>query len=83
MRRRADVISREVDGRVVALDLGSSRYYSVNSSGAALWELLEGEVGADEMADALVERFGIDRSQAVADVATFLEDLRSSGLIED
>jgi hypothetical protein len=82
MRRRSEVISREVDGRVVALDLGSSRYYSVNATGALLWRLLESDVSRSEMAAALIDRFGIDLSTADADVDAFLEDLRVNGLLE-
>lgn len=72
-----------MDGRVVGLDLRSSRYFSLNQSAAVLWEELEGDVEADELATRLVERFGIERTAADADVEAFLEEMRSSGLLEE
>ncbi|MHB8437638.1 MAG: PqqD family protein [Acidimicrobiales bacterium] len=82
-RRRSDVIWRPVDGRVVGLDLATSRYFSLNGAGSALWELLEAEVSADEMVAALVARYGIDSAAARTDVDAFLADMRDSGLIEE
>lgn len=82
-RRRSDVIWRPVDGRVVGLDLQTSRYFSLNASGTALWDLLAGDVTESQMADVLVERFGIDRQAAEADVELFLADMGENGLLEE
>jgi hypothetical protein len=82
-RRRDEVIWRPVDGRVVGLDLRSSRYFSLNPSASALWEALEGDADPDELAGVLVDRYGIELSAAVADVDCFLVDLRGLGLLEE
>ena len=39
------------------------------------------ERSADDLADALVAEFAIDRATAVADVETFLDDLRAKDLL--
>lgn len=82
-RRRGEVIWRPVDGRVVGLDLRSSRYFSLNPSASVLWEVLERDAGREELADTLVQRFGIDRSAADADVEAFLVELGGLGLLEE
>ena len=82
MRRHAEVIWRQVDGRVVGLDLRSSRYFSLNGSGAVLWEALEDDVAPEQLAEVLVGRYGIERSEADTDVAAFVKELSSNGLLE-
>lgn len=84
IRRRADeVIWRSVQGRVVALDLRSSRYFSLNQSATILWDLLEHDVSADELAEALAREYGLTRQAAERDVAVFLEELSSNNLLEE
>ena len=82
-RRGGEVIWRPVDGRVVGLDLRSSQYFSLNPSGTVLWEVLERDAGPDELAEALVDRFGVTRAVADADVDAFLVELRGLGLLEE
>lgn len=82
MRRRADIIWREVDGRVVGLDLRSSRYFSLNRTGARLWALLGEDADADALVEALVSTSVVDRAVAAADVETFLHSMRENGLVE-
>ena len=82
-RRGAEVIWRPVDGRVVGLDLRSSQYFSLNPSGTVLWEVLEHDAGPGELAEVLVERFGLARDVADADVDAFLAELGGLGLLEE
>lgn len=68
---------REVDNDIVAIDLKTSQYLTVNHIGRFLWlKLAEGtdEVG---LADALAREARLDATQARHDVATFLNDLRA------
>lgn len=82
MRRPENVIWREVDGKIVGLDLRSSRYFSLNSTGAALWRLLEDDPDLEQLADALVEAHAVDRRQALVDARTFVDALQEHGLVE-
>ena len=81
LRLRDSGISwREIDGEIVALDAASSRYISINGSGTALWQRLQ-KSGAsrDELAEILVERYGIGGEQAGADVDAFVKQLTEVG----
>jgi hypothetical protein len=82
MRRRPDIIWREVDGRVVGLDLRSSRYFSLNRTGARLWALLGEDTDSDALVEALVSTSAVDRAVAAADVEAFLRSMRENGLVE-
>jgi hypothetical protein len=72
---------RHVEGEVLALDVSSSRYLSINSSGAVLWPLLADGASVGELADALQQRWGLASHRARADVEAFLDRLDSEGLI--
>lgn len=80
--RDAAVSWREIDDEVVVLDLVRSEYLSVNASGAVLWTLLAEGTTHAALVDALVERFGVDRPRAAADVDAFLARARERRLLE-
>ena len=83
IRLRADSLFwRESGGEVVALDAVGSRYFAANPTAAALWKRLgEGATEAD-LVDSLRERYDVSRETAEADVAAFVEELSSRGLLE-
>jgi hypothetical protein len=74
---------RQMEEEVVALDVESSTYVSANASGTLLWEALAEGTTRDALVDRLVEKFGIDRDQAGADVDEFVADLRARGLLQE
>ena len=79
--RTEDLAWREIDTEVVAVDVTTSMYLSANESGAVLWRLLAAGATRAQLASALQERYGIDRTRAEADVDTFLESLESRDLL--
>lgn len=81
VRRREGVVWRELDGKVVGLDLGSSRYFSLNSTGALLWERMADEVPVSDLVDVLVTAHGVTQEQAEADTLAFLSSLGEHGLL--
>ena len=72
---------REVEGEVVALDVGRSEYIAVNASGAILWSALVEGSTRDELVQALVAEFEVDEERAAADVDAFLESLSERGIL--
>lgn len=83
MRLRTSGVSiRYLDREAVILDLDTSKYLSINATGAVILKALTVGAEPDEMVAAVVERFDIDRTAAESDVRTFLDTLRQLGLIE-
>lgn len=83
VRLKPGVEWRQVDHEVVALDLSTSAYLGVNDTGAHLWPLVAVGTTEADLAVELMGRFGIDADRARADIGTFVEDLRSLGLLAD
>ncbi len=82
MRRRTDIAWQEVEGRIVGLDLTTSRYFSLNVTGTMLWHRLAEDVDEAGLAQVLVEAHGIEPGVARRDVHAFVAALRSQGLLE-
>jgi hypothetical protein len=80
--RSSDLSWQEVDGELVVLDLKSSKYLATNASGTVLVKQLTEDRSQAELAQALVEAFGISQSQATHDVLGFVTELDRSGLLE-
>ena len=80
--RRTEVIWREVDGRIVGLDLRSSRYFSLNATGTALWKLLDAGAAPDELVERLSADYSLSPEVAAEEVSAFLASLEAGGLLE-
>jgi hypothetical protein len=82
MRLRSDGLSaRELDGRLIVLDIEESRYLTLSVSGTMLFRQLENGAEFDSLTDALVAEYDIDVEQAAADVRLFLDELREAKLL--
>jgi hypothetical protein len=79
--RQTDLHWREIDEEVIALEARSSMYVAANSAGTLLWRALVAGASREELADALVGAYGVDRERALADLDAFLAQLADHGLL--
>ncbi|HBC77690.1 MAG TPA: PqqD family protein [Bacteroidales bacterium] len=49
--------------------------YTLNESGAFIWELIDGKRNAQEIINKLMEEYDIDRDSAEKDVLSFINDM--------
>ena len=73
---------REVDGEVLALDVGAAEYLSVNQTGAAIWKALAAGSDREELEKVLVGTFQVDEEVAVDHLDRFIATLRDRDLLE-
>ena len=71
------------DGDMFLLHMGTSQYFSLNATGALLWELLESPVTPAGMSDALFERFEVTREVAAETVRELIRELAHHKLITE
>jgi Coenzyme PQQ synthesis protein D (PqqD) len=82
LRLRPDALAwRKIDNELVAVDVAASQYLSANQTGAMLWQMLADGATPAQLAERLVERFGISSEQARTDVDAFVQDLKRRGLL--
>ncbi len=75
------VLSRELDGETVLLDLEGEGYYGLNRVGTRIWQLLKEGREFNEMITALEREFDAPRGTLETDVRELLVTLKSAGII--
>lgn len=75
-------IFREVDDQVIALNLDTGQYYTMNELGTRIWALLQQKDSLAGIVEAIESEYDVTHDQAKADLESFLKDLRENGLVE-
>lgn len=75
-------LSKEMDGELVILDLERQRYISGNAAVTVLWPLLVEGATREQLAERLVEEYGIEPERAAADVERLLEATLKMGMVD-
>lgn len=76
-------ILREIAGEFIAVPVDSScgnNIVVLNPVSKFLWEEMQSEKNFDELVDAMLKEYGIERAEAEADLKDFLTQLEESGL---
>jgi coenzyme PQQ synthesis protein D (PqqD) len=76
-----DVVWRRVDEEAVLVNLKTNRIYSLNPTGARLWELISAGNDREAAEAALIEEFDVEEGELRNEVAAVLEELAKEGLI--
>ena len=76
-----NVIHETIDGEAVIINLMSGRYYSVQGSGAEIWNLIDGRDSVGQAAQWLAQRYSLPETDMQDVVARFLAQLTEEGLI--
>lgn len=79
--RNEELPTGEIDGELVALDLDRGDCFGLDRVGAAIWGLAAEPRSVGEIAEALVETHDVERSQCVADLLPFIDDMIEAGLL--
>lgn len=66
----------------VLLHLETKRYYSLNETGARLWELVQEGKPLTGMVEALQAEYAVDSAPAMAAILAFVEELHQEGLVQ-
>lgn len=68
-------------GQTMLLDLSGGAYYTLNESGALIWDMLKQGTTLGDIVDALEARYDAPREQIAADAATLTTELMSASLV--
>ena len=75
------VLSQEVSGETVLLDLGSEFYFGLDKTGTRIWELLQSGVSIQDLIGTMLDEFEVDRETLETDVNALLGKLLDAGLV--
>jgi hypothetical protein len=72
----------DLGGEAVILDSRSGQYYGLNAVGQFVLESLDGQRTVSDIVELVVARYGVETSQAEADILAFLGELDEAALID-
>jgi hypothetical protein len=78
-----NVVAQRVDDQIVLVNLETNRIFSLNPTGARLWELLSTGHSRIEIRDTLVEEYGIAQTDADAEIERLVDELNGESLVKD
>lgn len=81
-KARDGVVFCQVEDGVALLDTEENKYFSLNSTGALVWENLFLSNSLDGLCEELAKVYDISSDRCRPDVGRLLEDLAKSGLVE-
>jgi len=76
-----EVLSQEVNGETVLLDLEGESYFGLNEVGTRIWQLLQSESTVIELLDTLADEYDVGQEQLESDVGELLAKLNDAGLV--
>lgn len=78
-----DVLSRELDGELILLNVNSESYYGLDEVGAQIWKCFEQNESLEEVFHALLQQYDVDdESTLQRDVLDLISKLAELGLLE-
>jgi hypothetical protein len=78
----AHAVSSPLGEEAAILNLERGTYYSLNTTGARIWEMLRTPTRIRRIQETVVAEYRVDTEAAGADVLKLLENLREQGLIQ-
>ena len=80
---QADVVHDLIDGEAILINMTTGSYYSLEGSGAALWQILQaGPASPEVIVGQLALRFRGEPAQIHAEVLRILAEMQADGLLQ-
>jgi hypothetical protein len=76
-----EVLSQEVNGETVLLDLEGETYFGLNDVGTRIWQLLKSGQTVAQALSTLSDEYDVSREQLESDVSELLAKLTEAGLV--
>jgi len=77
-----NVVTQEIEGELVLLDLSGERYFSLDSVGARIWQLLGEQDGdVDRVVADMLTEFDVDEPTLRRDIDALLKRLDEARLL--
>ena len=80
--RNKKTISGRLHDEIIMMDMEQGKYFSLNSTATAIWELLDKPLSAEELCDRLAEEYEVEKEKCIEDVNAILTEMKALGLIK-
>lgn len=82
VRIRDDVLSRDLQGEQVILDLNTGVYFGLDPVGTRIWHLFQEHQPLQKVLDSLLEEYEVTETQCTQDLLRFVALLLEKKLVE-
>ncbi len=76
-----DVISQEVSGETVLLDLESENYFGLDEVGTRIWQLIQETGSLRDVYDTLLAEYEVSEEQLRSDLENLVSEIEKLGLV--
>ena len=76
-----DVISQEVSGETVLLDLESENYFGLDEVGTRIWQLIKEKGDLQDIYDTLLAEYEVEEERLLQDLTELLDEISQLGLV--
>lgn len=85
--QKPNIVARQIAGETLLVPISGNladmqKLFAVQDVGALIWEKLNGRNDEEQICDAIVTKFDIDKESARKDFLRFIDELQTAGLIE-
>ena len=74
------VISQEVAGETVLLDLDSEHYFGLDTVGTRVWQLIGQQGNLRDIFATLLEEYDVDQARLLEDLTVLIDEVTERGL---
>ena len=83
LKPAAQVLSRQMNGGAVLVDLDSNRIFELSETGARVWALLSEGLDRAQILERLVAEYDVPRDRAATELNELLSQLAGARLLRD
>lgn len=80
-KRPESFVATLVDDEVVLIDMEGGELFSLSGTARAVWEAIDGQASADEIARSMAQAYEVEPDTAQREVSELLGELAKAGLI--
>ena len=81
-RIMTEILSQEVSGETVFLNLNSENYFGLDNVGTRVWQLLQEHGNLQKVHETMLEEFEVEENQLEKDLHELVTKLVDAGIVE-
>ena len=81
LSRRAGLMTADMNGSAVMMDIMTGKYYNLGTVGGRIWELLEEPMTIAALVQKLTDEYDVSAETCRTDILPFLDTLLERGLL--
>lgn len=81
LNRKMGIMTADMNGAIVMLDIESGKYFNLGEVGGRIWEILEQPTSVKDLVSTLVQEYDVTEEQCLEDIVPFLEKMLNRGLV--